>query len=104
MGVDVHKMKSDDSPTDYVRGVKTKPYNIPYRALLPKGVSNLLLAGRCISGDFYPHSSYRVMGNMAAVGEACGFAAALSLKSGVSPLEIDGKAVKEYMSERGYAL
>ena len=104
MSVDVHKMKSDDSPTDYARGVKTKPYNIPYRALVPLGISNLLLAGRCISGDFYPHSSYRVMGNMAAVGEACGFAAALSLKEGVRPAALDGKTVSEYMVERGYAI
>ena len=104
MSVDVHKMKSDDSPTDYKRGVKTKPYNIPYRALVPQGTQNLLLAGRCISGDFYPHSSYRVMGNMAAVGEACGFAAALAVKTGIAPRDVDGKTVKEYMLGRGYAL
>ncbi|MBQ1183515.1 MAG: FAD-dependent oxidoreductase, partial [Clostridia bacterium] len=36
---------------------------IPLRALLPKGISGLLTAGRCISGDFYSHASYRVTGN-----------------------------------------
>jgi hypothetical protein len=44
------------------------------------------------------------MGNMAAVGEACGFAAALSLKEGVRPAALDGKTVSEYMVERGYAI
>jgi len=32
-------------------GVKAKPYHLPYGALLPKGLENLLVAGRCIGGD-----------------------------------------------------
>ena len=37
-----------------------------------KDVDGLLLAGRCISGDFIAHSSYRVTGNSVALGEAAG--------------------------------
>ena len=102
MKVDVHKMHKTDSPTDYSRGMTTKPYNIPYRALVPLGVDNLLLAGRCISGDFYPHASYRVMGNMSAVGEAAGYAAARCVFENVRPRELDGKRVSEFMKARGY--
>ena len=104
MTVDVHKMSKNDSPTDYDRGLKTKPYHIPYRALVPLGVDNLILAGRCISGDFYPHSSYRVMGNMSAVGEAAGFAAAMCAKEEKHPRELDGKAVAEFMRSRHYEI
>jgi len=100
-GVDVHKLHKDDT-LDNKRGLRTKPYNIPYRSLVPLDVDNMLLAGRCISGDFYPHASYRVMGNMAATGEAAGYAASLCVKETSMPKGIDGKRVSEFMKERGY--
>ena len=102
-GVDVHKLKSDDTD-ECSRGYRTKPYHIPYRALVPLGCDNLLLAGRCISGDFYPHASYRVMGNMAATGEACGYAAAKCVAEGQSPRTFDGTRVKKFMKKRGYEI
>ena len=95
-GVDVHKLKSDDT-LDCSRGIRTKPYHIPYRCLVPLDSDNILLAGRCISGDFYPHASYRVMGNMAGTGEAAGFAAAICAREGIKPCEVDGKKVSQYM-------
>ena len=101
--MDVHKLRKDDT-LDNSRGLISKPYHIPYRCLLPIGSDNLLLAGRCLSGDFYPHSSYRVMGNMIATGEAAGRAAADCVKRSVTPREADVKAVIEYMKARGYAL
>ena len=102
-GVDVHKLKNDDTD-ECLRGYRTKPYHIPYRALVPKGCDNLLLAGRCISGDFYPHSSYRVMGNMAATGEAAGFAAASCVREDLKPREYDGRRVTEFMKKQGYEI
>lgn len=102
-GVDVHKLKADDT-TECARGYRTKPYHIPYRALLPKKVTNLMLAGRCISGDFYPHASYRVMGNMAATGEAAGFAAAECSRLSLIPKEYDGRLARAFMEKRGYEI
>lgn len=102
-GVDVHKLKSDDT-NECSRGYRTKPFHIPYRALLPLGVSNLLLAGRCLSGDFYPHAAYRMMGNMATTGEAAGYAAAESVRLGISPKQLDGRLVRAFMTSRGYEL
>ncbi len=55
-----------------------KPYGIPYRCLLPKGVSNLLMAGRMVSATHEAHATLRVMGTAMAMGEAAGFAAALA--------------------------
>lgn len=101
--VDVHKLKQDDT-LDNKRGIKIKPYNIPYCSLVPLQCDNLLLAGRCISGDFYPHASYRVMGNMAATGEAAGYAASICVKNKISPAEVDGKSVSEYMCKLGYEI
>ncbi len=63
-----------------------------------------MLAGRCISGDFYPHASYRVMGNMAATGEAGGYAAAMWVKEHILPREFDGKRASVFMKEAGYEI
>ncbi len=51
-------------------------------------VDGLLMAGRCISGDFYAHSSYRVTGNAVILGSAAGDTAALAVKKGKMPHEI----------------
>jgi len=102
-GVDVHKLHEHDT-LDCVRGVHSQPYHIPYRALVARDADNLLLSGRCLSGDFYPHASYRMMGNMAAVGEAVGFAAALCVADGTLPREVDGRRVRSFMEQRGYAM
>lgn len=95
-GVDVHKLSNDDT-TDCSRGYRSKPYHIPYRCLLPLDSDNMLLAGRCISGDFYPFSSYRMISNMAGTGEAAGYAAAICAREGIKPCEVDGKKVSQYM-------
>lgn len=59
-------------------------YHIPYRALIPRGLGNLLLVSRCISGTHEAHSSYRVMSAVSAIGQAGGAAAALAVRAGVS--------------------
>ena len=46
------------------------------------------MAGRCISGDFIAHSSYRVTGNSVAMGEAAGTAAAIAAKTDRLPQDI----------------
>lgn len=101
--VDVH-MVSENDTTDHTRGLRSQPYQIPYRCLVPEGSDNILLAGRLISGDFYPFSSYRMIGNMATVGEAAGYAAALCIKQDLTPAQVDGTAVKAYMASLGHDL
>ncbi len=64
-------------------------YDIPYRCLWSIGVENLLIAGRCISGDSETHSSYRVQSHRIARGEAVGRAVALICRTGVSMRNID---------------
>ena len=57
-------------------------YQIPYRCLTPKGVENLLVAGRSISADVEAHSSLRIMPTVMCIGQAAGIAAAMSLPPG----------------------
>ena len=72
--------------------------------MLPERIDNLLLAGKLISGDFYAHASYRVMGNMGATGEAAGWAAAQAIQAGITPAQVDGKTVSAFMKGRGYEI
>lgn len=82
----------------------TRPYDIPYRCFLPRGVEGLLAAGRCISGTHKAHSSYRVMNICMAMGEAAGIAAALSAAGGVPPRGLDVGQVQQVLLDKGVPL
>ena len=64
-------------------------YGIPYRCLLPVNVDNLLVAGRPISSTHEAHSSLRVMPTCTALGQAAGTAAAMAIKEGIWPSQLD---------------
>ncbi len=70
------------------QGIKVAPYDIPLRAMIAKDVDGLMMAGRCISGDFISHSSYRVTGNAVGMGEGAGVIAALAALSRRQPHEV----------------
>ncbi|MEQ8553072.1 MAG: FAD-dependent oxidoreductase [Cyclobacteriaceae bacterium] len=102
-GVDVHSVSHSDEKSSasgpkksYNQGIKSKDYDIPMRALIAKDVGGLMMAGRCISGDFISHSSYRVTGNAVAMGEAVGQVGAISSKKNILPQEVDFAKVKRY--------
>lgn len=80
------------------------PYDIPYRALLPRGLNGILTCGRCISGTHRAHASYRVMGVCLATGQAAGIAAALAARNNVRPRELDVRTVQNALTEAGARL
>jgi len=88
--VDIHALSADMNKTTayHNAGIKTKPYDIPLRALIAKDLDGLMMAGRCISGDFIAHASYRVTGNSTRMGEAAGVVAALAATSKRQPHEV----------------
>jgi len=55
-------------------------HGIPYRCLVPKNLSNVLVAGRSISAEQIVQGSVRVMPCCLAMGEAAGIAAAAAAK------------------------
>ncbi len=95
--VDVHtldKSKLGEGNGGYAaHGIKAKPYDIPLRSLISADVDNILMAGRCISGDFFAHASYRVTGAAVPIGEAAGKLAAAAAKKGIAPKNVDYKEV-----------
>ena len=100
-GFDVHSLSlAGGNPSDVkrYRAAGVKPYDIPLPALIAADVDGLMMAGRCISGDFIAHSSYRVTGFAVPMGEAAGLTSAVSLKKGVMPHELSWKEVKSTAS------
>ncbi len=76
-------------------------YTIPYRALLPEGCSNLLVAGRCICGSSEAAASYRVMPACVAMGQAAGTAAAMAAARAVAPEDVPIDILRRTLTEQG---
>jgi ribulose 1,5-bisphosphate synthetase/thiazole synthase len=76
-------------------------WHVPYRALVPKGVGNLLVAGRCIGGDTVSHASARNMMCCAVTGQGAGTAAAVSLQRGEPFDSLDIGAVQKELARQG---
>ncbi len=68
-------------------------FDIPYGCLVAVGVDQLLVAGRCVSAGYLAQGSLRIQQTCLATGEAAGVAAALSLRSGITPRELSPTAV-----------
>jgi hypothetical protein len=97
-GVDIHDVRRGEKSA---HGTKIRPYQIPYRCLVPRSVRGLLFAGRCISGTHEAHASYRVTGTCMAMGQAAGLAAAQAAADGRSPEQLDGPTLRRALEAKG---
>lgn len=78
---------------------------IPYRSFLPNEVKGLLVAGRCLSGDFGAVEMLRVIPTVMLMGQACGGAAAAqAVKDSVELDEIDVEKLQRTLIEQGMFL
>jgi hypothetical protein len=74
---------------------------LPYRMLVPEGVDNLLVAGRCASMTHDGQSAARVSGACFAMGEAAGLAAALALSGNTLPRHIAIERLQQALEQEG---
>ena len=97
--IDIH------SPTGAGTVIRDVPegdyYEIPYRCLLPRGIDNLLVAGRCISSTHEAQASLRIMPTCFAMGEAAGLAAAIAADRGIPPVEVAPEELRQALREQG---
>jgi ribulose 1,5-bisphosphate synthetase/thiazole synthase len=83
-----------------------KPYahdemRVPYGSLLPQGLENLLIAGRCISVKQDALVKLRLVPACMATGQAAGTAAALALREGAPPRELNVTSLQEQLKNQG---
>jgi len=76
-------------------------YTIPFRALVPRGIENLLFAGRLVSADPVAFASVRGMPQCMAMGQATGTAAVQALGRGVAVQQIDSAALVAALQDQG---
>ena len=76
-------------------------WQVPYRALVPKDVGNLLVAGRCIGGDKMAHASARNMMCCAVSGQGAGVAAAVSIRRDEALDQLNIAAVHQELARQG---
>lgn len=74
---------------------------VPYRCLIPQKVERLLLACRAISITHDAHAGFRMQRDIQRIGEVAGLAAAMAVKEGVTPREIDVKKLQDALRESG---
>lgn len=98
--MDIHKKGF----VDYVARNTNEPFYVPYRSLLPLGVDNLLVAGRCAAAERPVMAAIRVMPPCFAMGQAAGTAAAMAVGEGVGPKDIDSAKLVETLKEDGVYL
>src|SRR3569833_3017854 len=96
---DVHAPKGED--VDF-QGLK--PYEIPYRCMVPKGIEQLLVAGRCISADHGAHGRSRNMPACMATGQAAGIAASIAVGSNTTVRHVPTESLQSILREIGMPL
>ena len=80
----------------------TEPYNIPFRAFLPKHIDNIIPGtGRTLSQTQMVSGAMRVACSKFAVGHAAGVAAALAANSGISPRQVDVAQLRSVLKQQG---
>ena len=81
---------------------ESRGYNeLPYRMLVPEGIDNLLVAGRCASMTHEGQSAARVSGACFVMGEAAGSAAVLALSGNRIPRDIAVEKLQETLKQQG---
>jgi hypothetical protein len=76
-------------------------YHIPYRSLVPRGVSNLIVAGRCISVDHRAHHATKEIPPCFATGEAAGIAATHALRANAAVQSVDVPSLQSSLRKAG---
>jgi len=74
---------------------------VPYRALLPRGVEGLVMACRALSMTHDAHNQLRMQRDLQRVGEAAGVAAALAARKGVAPRQVPVEEIQRVLLSSG---
>lgn len=100
--IDIHNPAG--SGTSHYFFPKGAYYTIPYRSLLPKEYTNLLVAGRCISATHEAQASIRILPICACLGQAAGVAIAEAFHTGKDAHSADISAIQAKLRTLGAKL
>lgn len=92
---------------DGLKGEKLKTGTlptVPLGALIPMGMANIMVAGRCVSSDRLANSALRVQASCMAMGQAAGAAAALAVQKQTTPGALPLNELKALLKKHGAIL
>ena len=105
--IDIHALRPGEQTKEWNelyynrRYQPGEAYGIPYRCLTPKGIKNLLTAGKIISCDPIMLGSVRVVPCCFATGQAAGTAAAMAARSDISVRSVDPTVLRDSLKRKG---
>lgn len=105
--IDIHPMSADQKGVQgffeiaSVEHEAGESYSIPYRCLVPKGVDNLWITGRCIGADRFMQASLRVIPGCYITGQAAGVAASVCVSEQVKARDADIRKIREGLIRLG---
>ena len=106
--VDIHSSSTDPKEQEATERrigetklTKGESYGIPYRVLVPSGLENVLVAGRCVSCDRAVQASLRIQAACFITGQAAGCAAALSADRDGAVRQIEVTALQRLLRQQG---
>jgi hypothetical protein len=99
-----HEVKNTVFPDTVVKPYAGSEMRLPYGCLLPRGVENLLVAGRCLSAEEEALGQLRLLPVCSATGEAAGTAAALAHEKGIFPRDLQAAILQRKLTEQGVRL
>lgn len=100
--VDIHR--PEDSEAVFIPIGGDGAFDVPYRALVPESLDNIVVAGRCISATHMAQGATRNMAPCLVSGEAAGVAAAMSVHLGISARRLDIAHLQRELCGRGVFL
>jgi hypothetical protein len=89
--IDIHPAEGEEK----LPPARTRPFQVPLGALIPRRVSNLLAACKNIGTTHITNGAYRLHPIEWNIGEAAGEVAVYSLERGVPPARLDPTAIRE---------
>ena len=90
--IDIHRPGKD-----YTHHWLEEPYGVPFGSLVPKGMANLLVAGRCAGLSHIAAASCRLARTMMAMGEAAGFAGAAMARRGIHAMDFPASTIGRHI-------
>ena len=103
--IDIHPMTPDRAGmAGFAQSISMRhgdgeSYSIPYRCLVPKGLNNVLVAGRCIGADRAMQASARVIPCCYITGQAAGIAAAVCIEDHTAAKDADCTKIRDRIQQ-----
>jgi hypothetical protein len=101
--IDIHAVRAGEAEFNTF-SYHGEVFDLPYRCLVPLGVEQLLVAGRCVSASHEAQAAIRTSPTCMTMGQAAGEAAVQSLREEVTPRQVDTDRLRQSLLEKGVLL